>query len=254
MKFLILSTLLLLTTAISAKQWPSAIRKEGTDYQTIMRKADKGYYSYGSAVKLATDYDKFTAPEITPWENSHEVMEAFTTARDLRFIDWTYLSQDFPRRSTWLYPDDGCYLRAELITKNLEDRGYENLYKVFAFGNLKVNTNNHPRGYVSWWYHVVPIIAHGDDYLVFDPAINPEAPMTLRSWLSTMDRNVANIEVAICDAHAVGPYDSCQNPNEEDTDDIIYQQSRLLHTEWRRVQSLNRDPYQELGDNPPWSM
>jgi hypothetical protein len=169
------------------------------------------------------------------------------------------------RRATWLYPDDGCFVRAtvadELIAKLLQAAAVPTA-KIFAFGNLQVQTANSPSGAVEWWYHVAAIskvsVATSDgtqdEYFVFDPAINPKAPMPVKAWLSTMGD--PNIEIAICAGGAYDPSSRC-----EDNDPSVRQfaieraygeAQQFLPAEWERLEQLARDPHLELGSNPPW--
>lgn len=84
------------------------------------------------------------------------------------------------------YPDDGCYARAHYMSRFLEDRGVIS-DKVFIEGQLRVNTPNHPQGFVEWRYHVAPVVkvrrGNQDVLMVFDPSIFPR-PVPVEEWVA----------------------------------------------------------------------
>ena len=252
--------LFLISFALQAQLFVSAKRLPFEDYRDIMAKYEKTYapdskgYSSSTPNRLAKYYSQYNLPQLPQWKNFRDMENAFYYVRDLRFLDWTYQGEDFPRRSTWLYPDDGCFARAELIITNLEDKKNRDPipYKVFVFGNLEVETINSPDGYVSWWYHVVPITAYNNEYYVFDPAIDAERPLTLEEWLGTMGSNINKLKIAVCNAHTVFPDDDCYSPDIHSKSTILYYQNYFLSSEWQRVKILGRNPIDELGNNPPW--
>ncbi len=77
----------------------------------------------------------------------------------------------------FLYPDDGCWIRAHKMCYLMMDEG-ETPEKVWNFGNLVVATPNHPDCGVSWWYHVAPTLTldtPGNPKVVIDPSVSPAA-------------------------------------------------------------------------------
>lgn len=90
------------------------------------------------------------------------------------------------------YPVDGCYARAQLMVERLKKRGLEPR-KVWAAANgeeLYARTKHHPRGYVTWGYHVAPVLrvraADGSQkWYVIDPSLLAE-PATLAQWEQAM--------------------------------------------------------------------
>ncbi len=169
------------------------------------------------------------------------------------------------RRATWLYPDDGCFVRAtvadDIIAKLLAPASVPTA-KIFAFGNLNVRTGNSPAGEVQWWYHVAAIskvttitgTTASDEYYVFDPAMNPKAPMPVKTWLNAMDDS--DIEIAICAGASYDPDSLCEN-NEVSTRQSSLARAygevgQFLASEWERLEDLGRDPNLELGSHPPW--
>jgi hypothetical protein len=187
-----------------------------------------------------------------PQASLKQIQELFDRARDIRFMrDGDH--NNFSRRTTWLYPDDGCYARAGLLIQHAIDWNFIVPSKIFAFGNLAVNTSNSPTGYVSWWYHVVPIIRTEDSKLwVLDPSIQPDAPILVDDWISAMSKDKNSIEVSACSSFTYAPYNSCFHANQTDNTAALQDDIEYLDAEWDRQISLHRDPIRVLGDFPPW--
>lgn len=181
------------------------------------------------------------------------VTTAFERLRDERFLKDADHS-GLMRRSTWLYPDDGCFARAALMVQNLQKWNLPRPAKLFAFGNLVVKTPNAPGGQVSWWYHVVPVIRVGQQIVVFDPAIEPKRPLTAQEWFARMAPNAQEMTASVCDTYAYAPASPCfvTDPSHPSDEFALSDQMGYLPMEWERVQNLGRDPQKELGDFPPW--
>lgn len=221
-------------------------------------------YRASAAVKGNTVLPPWTSPEseakpfhsanlraATVWESSDVLLARFQEMRNLRFL--TQPSKpNFLRRSSWLYPDDGCFARASLGVRNLLNASYPAPDKIFVFGDLTVDSDNAYEGSVSWWYHVAPIVEVEGVKYVLDPAIEPSRPLPLRDWLARMSTSPDNLEVAVCAGGAYTPYDACDRQIGSQEEQAVGDQISFLPLEWSRVQSLGRDPELELGDNPPW--
>lgn len=92
------------------------------------------------------------------------------------------------------YPVDGCYSRAHIMTQRMIELGVpENMIgKVWTFAGdrpLRVETTNHPDGYVEWGYHVAPTIQVVDENgnvveMTIDPSIESR-PVTTDEWVDT---------------------------------------------------------------------
>lgn len=247
----------------------SAIRPVDSDYQEIIQKGLRIYdiktglklhatsttIKSDLAVSLAVPFSDLDFTQLDAWQNPDDIGKAFVQGRDDRFMSWQIDSNDFPRRPTWLYPDDGCYARADVFRDHVKTKGFtETIYKLFVFGNLKVLTKNHPAGSVSWWYHVVPLIYDGVDAFVIDPAIDPSGPMLASDWAKSVNENGdSRISFAICSGITVGPYDACLKPKKDYAADSYVDQSGFFNSEWKRLISLQREPMIELGDLPPWN-
>ena len=205
------------------------------------------------------------------WPNYKVIQENFVKVRDMRYFQ-DEAQSGFARRITWLYPDDGCWSRASAVIKdffgplNNAANAYQRPSKVFAFGNLCVNTNNSPTGRASWWYHFAPIVrdAETNQTYVLDPSINPTAPMPIEQWVTAISatngkcsQTTNNITTFnICNGYGVSPYDRCEFSRELDFESEI--RSVLLQQYYRKFErdrqvELGRDPNAVLGDAPPWS-
>lgn len=203
-----------------------------------------------SAVDSAQPFGKAKLPTANKWENETLMLERFRSFRDLRFLqDDTHAMK---RRSTWLYPDDGCFARAALAVMNLKAAKVPVPSKVFVFGDLQVSTKNAEGGSVTWWYHVAPLVEVAGVKYVLDPAIEPSRPLKLDEWLATMSTTPQNLEVAICNSGTYTPYDSCGRVTDGVEEEAKNDQPMFLESEWSRLESLHRDPTRELGDDPPW--
>jgi hypothetical protein len=203
-----------------------------------------------AAVDSGMSADNAAKMPVAAWSTADELKEHFEFVRDLRFLE-SPQQPGFKRRSSWLFPDDGCFARAALAVKNLASRNDLPPNKIFVFGNLNVKTNNSPDGSVSWWYHVAPIIEVQGEKYVLDPALEPKHPLRMMDWLKLMG-DPKQMQVAICGSGTYTPNDSCDKTTDglekSAGDDQIY----YLDAEWDRLLELNRDPHKELGDLPPW--
>lgn len=181
-----------------------------------------------------------------------ELIRRFNFVRDTRFLATEDAS--FPRRLTWLYPDDGCYARAEMASQKLIDQQLTTPKKIFVFGNLTAQTTNAAEGYVHWWYHVAVIYRVGATAYVVDPALNPQKPMTLDSWNKAVGGESTPVKYAICSHDTFDPDADCFEPTQMSEAQAEAEQKGFLQDEWNRLLELHRDPTKELGDSPPWRL
>lgn len=161
-------------------------------------------------------------------------------------------SKQRSRRATWLFPDDGCYARAQLMIRLMKEKKLTLPAKIFAFGDLNADTPNHPDGAVNWWYHVAALVRVEKDYYVIDPSLEPEKPLLAQEWLAKMSNQPKQIEVAVCEAFSYDPNSPCDQKSPDSTHDPIVDENIFLPLEWDRLQTLERSPERELGDFPPW--
>lgn len=99
------------------------------------------------------------------------------------------------------YPIDGCFARAYLMNKRMEEKYGVHPYKIWAFAppgeSLEVDTSGY--GKVQWGYHVAPVIrvtqADGTIVdMVIDPSISSE-PITVEEWKNKMNNPNAKWKV-----------------------------------------------------------
>jgi hypothetical protein len=179
-------------------------------------------------------------------------MQNFSFIRDLRFME-DHDRRGFFRRSTWLFPVDGCYARAQLGVSHLKNGRQQPPKKIFVYGDLAVNTPNAPSGEVTWWYHVAPIVSVAGVEFVLDPALEASRPLTKDEWLKRQSQRIDDLEIAICDSGTYLPYDQCENNPVGDREiSALNDQREFLTPERQRLLKLKRNPDRELGDQPPW--
>ncbi len=204
-----------------------------------------------SVYATAKPVEQVTFEQVPEWDEATlgSLQAQFERIRNVRFIEDPE-DATFQRRSSWLYPDDGCFARASLAIQNL---GLTTISvpKVFVFGSLKVNTTNHPRGYVTWWYHVVPIVRLNGEPWILDPAVESQHPMKLSDWLSAVNVDGGNLQIAICQGDTLHPFDVCWSSAPQDGAALDLQKY-YLRAERRRLNDMGRDVARELGDFPPW--
>ena len=94
-------------------------------------------------------------------------------------------------KMTFNHPEDGCYSRAYVSAKLLQDLGVGSL-KVFIRGQIRVNTPHSPRDSIGWKYHVAPAVCVKQDgqyrLMVFDPSLF-EKPVHVHSWFLKMSQH-----------------------------------------------------------------
>jgi hypothetical protein len=200
----------------------------------------------------AKPYDSITNISALP-EWTHDVSELippFVHARDVRM----YGSRKFLRRSTWLYPNDGCFARAAHVTRAVAAGGAPlRPGKVFIFGNLTLPTRYNRAGRVHWWFHVAAAYRKGDTVLILDPAIEPYRPLPLAEWVAKFSRTPGSTRVSLCDANSYYPRHRCIGGSRAQERSAISTQTGFLNPEWNRVLSLGLSPRKVLGDEPPWA-
>ena len=113
------------------------------------------------------------------------------------------------------YPEDGCFARAHAMVRELDDLGI-NSAKSFIEGNLRVETDKSPKGYVKWSYHVAPtILVYKNGKVVpyiFDPSIF-DKPVPVEEWhkIQTLHTNGYYRRAYVTNKYAIDPNDKSQN-------------------------------------------
>jgi hypothetical protein len=231
------SIFIVLLAVFSAASWAegvSASRSANVSYKVYMDAAARGVDAnvppWSSPADDSRPYESAQLRAATQWENLDVLTARFKEMRDLRFLI-VESKPDFLRRISWLFPDDGCFARASLAN---------------------VQTANAPGGSVTWWYHVAPLVEVDGVKYVLDPAMDPSRPLTLAEWLGLMSPEPGKLDVAVCKGGTYTPYDSCDREIDQKEQTAEREQGWFLDMEWDRLVNMNRDPVQELGDNPPW--
>jgi hypothetical protein len=90
----------------------------------------------------------------------------------------------------FLYPDDGCWVRAHEMCRRVVAAGVEPA-KIWISGGLNVTTPNNPNCKLFWFYHVAPTVAvrsssGGEKVYVLDPSMF-DGPVTDQVWLAAMN-------------------------------------------------------------------
>lgn len=206
----------------------------------------------------------------TAWPNYKTIKENFEKLRDIRYFA-DMKKDNFSRRISWLYPDDGCWTRASAVINHLFGAAnnavnqFVRPSKVFAFGNLCANTPNNKKGRVTWWYHTAPIVrdAETNQVYVLDPSINPQQPMTIESWMAAISSSAGACETAyaprveqfnICTGYGSSPGDVCNGGTANfvsEAEDALLQSYYQNYERDRQVE-LGRDADTVLGDQAPW--
>lgn len=250
---------------------PSPVETEGVDFSLTQRRlAGESYdeaearYRRGlddlslsaymdslSVKSLAQPLAVMDGSSIPEFADLGLLTKAFERVRDYRFLN-SVSHPDVLRRSTWLYPDDGCFARADLAVQHLAAWKYTNVWKIFVFGELSVASENSVDGAVNWWFHVAPISQIDGNLYVLDPAIDPSKVLALTDWLDHMTEKRDDLLLSLCLGHAYNPYSRCLTPGEVDSGRALVDQESFLDLEWDRMVELGRDPSKDLGDFPPW--
>lgn len=236
----------------------SAVRPNGVPAELFLRAARKASLSRGHLTESGPvlwekgDFDNAEWSRV-PEIKADDLQPSFEIVRDEKFfVD----SDSRQRRATWLYPDDGCFVRAAVAANIIEKTVGIKAAKIFAFDNLSVKTVNSPSGEVGWWYHVAAItktvdpLTKKETFHVYDPAIQPKKPMEVREWLRAM--NSPNAEIAICASESYDPDSDCASGISSSLGRAKNEAQWFLPSEWYRLEELGRDPKRELGDSPPW--
>lgn len=226
----------------------SAFRAEGVSAQAYFpsQKTLWGTSAFGQRSPLE-ELDLAKVPAAPDFDFIRNKFEAL---RDKRFL--TTSGSDFLRRITWLFPDDGCYARAEVLARLLEQEKAPPVAKIFVFGDLKAKTPNSPRGSVSWWYHVAAAYRDRTTVYILDAALEPQRPLTLQEWVARVSSDPDDVRLSICSAKTYEPDSDCYTPEPKSPQASWAEEQRYLPKEWGRLEQLHRDPEKELGEFPPW--
>ncbi len=129
------------------------------------------------------------------------------------------------------YPEDGCYARAHEMSMILDKKGITT-GKVFIEGDLRVDTNNSPKGYVEWWYHVAPIVFVNQNNKLVPYVLGPslfDKAVPLSDWtkIQTKHNPKQNETVYFTKRYNYTPWDKSLDLQDYNQNDIISGKSIL---------------------------
>lgn len=252
-------------TASAAVDCHSARRDPSMDAAEYLRQysaaclpATRSLAPTPSVMEARTTIASADFSKVPTWSDT-DIKTQFNATRDKVYLTGSN-QPAVRRRISWLYPDDGCFARAEQVSDMAGDAGKAKPYKLFAFGNLRVQTNNHPSGQVLWGWHVVPVVKNtAGEPIVLDAALGPCVPMRYKEWLALMADNISSFDnvaggwgITVADPNAYLPSSLVTGEPSHRTESLDDQQFRYLNYEWQRQIELGRDPNVVLGNSPPW--
>lgn len=243
-----LGLLLVLTSASAAVAAPSAVRGPRESWKQARARSLPDFQTQArgpSAYDSLKDLTLINFGSVYDLKNNQDLMTIFEYVRDTRFIT-NHRSPISQRRISWLYPDDGCFVRAELMTNFIKEKRMPPTSKLFVFGDLSVRTKNAPGNLVRWWYHVAPIYRVGKMVYVLDPAIEPRRPLTVLEWRERVSEESDVRNFSLCSQHTFEPDDNCQKPTPLSMEFLTDYQRQFQSYEWERIVRMGRDPYKEL--------
>lgn len=241
-----------------------------------------------SAANGEVSLDELDFSNVESVESYDEVKEMFEYIRDerqfiqkIQFIadgnypfagEWYVSSPDdeysFPRRLSWLSAHTGCETRATLGGRLIEEKYGVKLNKIFIWGDLSTDAGdfsaNPEEDIMRWGMHNALIVKarENNEIYILDPATNFYEPTIYEQWLTNINYDGVDENTFtgnICNLETLSESDDCLS-----TDSSAYQEalerlegtedgySGYLYDEWRSVQVRKNNPYEVLGDNPPW--
>jgi hypothetical protein len=235
---------------------PSAMREPNeSSEEALNRQQPKDFVADpASARGVARPYSEgLDARAIPEWTGRFEDLQTVVASiRDERL----YLHQtqpDFLRRSTWLYPVDGCYARAEHVSLGFEARGLPRPGKVLAFGRLAFRSTFGPSSTVYWSYHIAAAFRFRGEVYVLDPVAHPTRPLHFEDWLGAMTADKQTVKISGCGENTYSPASRCLDGKRISYEAFAKHQMGYMEPEWNRLLKAQLDPVRVLGDEPPWA-
>ena len=243
----------------------SAYRDPNRDWREYEQERMKKHAASARAsalTALTVDQSKVSTTQANfsnvPYWTDAEIKTAFRALRDERFLAMS-TDPGYPRRMSWMYPEDGCWTRAEVFAQAAWNRGLARPHRLFSFGNLVVHNSpnedpNDSNWTVNWNYHVVPLVRSASSGMPYalDPAIEPTRPLPWQEWLLRQVPALSQVLVVVGDAGAYHPGSPVTGGPTNYTNARDGQQNTWLGLEWTRQADLMRDLNLVLGDYPPW--
>jgi hypothetical protein len=155
----------------------------------------------------------------------------------------------------FLYPDDGCWVRAHEMCRVIFEKGGVRSQKMWAFGDsLQAQTHNHPYCRTPvWYFHVAPVLDVftsdvTSETIVIDPALF-ERPVDLATWAAALGDPHLSLLRSTSDIYRLE--ENCLSERDDD-----FSQTRLRLEDFRRrlflrsIGNFGRPPYPycRLGD------
>ena len=92
------------------------------------------------------------------------------------------------------FPKDCCTSRAQVMCHLLDRDHNIRALKIWNYASgfarnrdtIRVETDNHPSGFVRWTYHVAPVVSvpqSNAGHLVLDPSLFRNGPVSINTWL-----------------------------------------------------------------------
>ncbi|MBD7953680.1 hypothetical protein H9654_05600 [Stenotrophomonas sp. Sa5BUN4] len=231
------SMLLLTVTTISVAQPPS-VNAPPSAAATAVR-ADAAGIAYMGAM-------------VRPWHGSDIATfndTVFATSRD-HFLPWQHEDgTTYMRKIPWRYFVNGCYVRAELFNRHLQEKLLEEpLQKLFIL-------QDHPEDSTEEFieFHVTPIARVGKDVLVLDPSLSPATPLPLDAYLDTLATAAPNqpgsrarMRIAVCSADTFYDSHPCAGATPYPDKHLALLARGFLNAEWNSEIEQGRDPLETL--------
>ena len=161
-----------------------------------------------------TELTKVDLNSIPSWSKK-EVAEGFNLVRDHKYLPCSNLV-DNKRAIPWLYPENGCFVKAALARKLLSLKGYPNIKKLFVFGDFKYKSKWTETGYVSFKFHVAVATRVESDVYILDPSVEYEKPLLLLDWCEVLTSESENkrVEYSLCSDMTVSHNSECDEIEE----------------------------------------
>ncbi len=189
-------------------------------------------------------------------KSEEELKKYFEYARGTRHLkDPNPLYETFLRRIPWLFPDDGCFLRASLVSKLLQKDFQQATGRAFVFGDLWVDSPQSPQR-IHWWYHTAATLKLNNTTYVIDVAIDAKKILTLQDWVNKQNVKFETAEVSLCDSDTYFPNQLCKNsgPDDDMSPDHTKQYLNAERTRQQTLHSTENPAVVDniLGESPPW--
>lgn len=161
-----------------------------------------------------TDLKNIDFSVIPAW-SMQEVTEGFHLIRDHTYLPCSNVV-DNKRAIPWLYPENGCFLRAALAKRLLSSKGYPNIKKLFVFGDFKYKSQWAKTGYVTFKFHVAVAARVDSEVYILDPSVTYEKPLLLLEWrqMLTSESQDKNIEYSLCNELTLSHNSQCDEIEE----------------------------------------